>query len=84
MIKVSNRFNSFLNLQEKLRRSEEDEMQRIIGQELIQKCEDLRDEYNNFFEIYQDMMMEKQESEAKIQMQEKLKKSSGLFSTGGN
>ena len=66
---MSNRFNSFLNLQEKLRRSEEDEMQRIIGQELIQKCEDLRDEYNNFFEIYQDMMMEKQESEAKIQMQ---------------
>lgn len=50
----------------------------MIGTELIQKCEDLRDEYQNFLEIYNEV----QESE--MQVQDNLKKSSSLLSAGGN
>ena len=50
----------------------------MIGIELIQKCEDLRDEYQNFLEIYNEI----QESE--MQVQDNLKKSSSLLSAGGN
>lgn len=46
-------------LKEKFRPSEEDEIARLIGNQLILKCQELRDEYNNFYEIY----LEVQESE---------------------
>jgi hypothetical protein len=50
----------------------------MIGIELIQKCEDLRDEYSNFLEIYNEIM------ETENEVQDNIKKSSSLLSAGGN
>jgi len=72
-------------LKTKFKKSEEDEISRVIGRQLIQKCEDLRDEYKNFHEIYMDMMNEQLESQSKKTKKANLKQgSSSLFSTGGN
>jgi len=70
-------------LKSKFRKAEEQEMARIIGWELIQKCEDLRDEYKNFYEIYQDVTEESAASELN-QIQANMMKSQSIFSLGGN
>jgi len=53
-------------LKDKLRKSEEDEMARLIGTELIYKVEELRVQYENMMEIVTDM---ESESESKEQSQ---------------
>eukprot|EP00347_Sterkiella_histriomuscorum_P007591 403348332 len=42
-------------LKTKLRKSEEDEMARLVGREIIQKAEDLRDQYQTMAEILNEM-----------------------------
>lgn len=38
-----------------MRKSEEDELIRLIGRELIEKCEEVRDQYDNLKDIMKDM-----------------------------
>lgn len=44
-----------INAQSKLKKSEEEEIARIIGLDLIQKCEDLKREFTTFHEILSDL-----------------------------
>ena len=50
----------------------------MIGVQLIQRCEDLRDEFTNIKEIYSEMLDQEMEAQSKYQ------KSSSLLSAGGN
>jgi hypothetical protein len=83
--------------QKKFRKCEEDEIARLVGTELIQKAEvsqhqfgeltifclqELREEYTNFLEIYQEVLEEHSVKKAKEQIQESLKKNSAILSHG--
>jgi len=71
-------------LKSKFRKSEEEELARVIGRTLLQNGEDLRDEYATFYEIFLDIQESKSHARAQVEAQENLKAKSNLFSTGGN
>lgn len=74
-----------INSQTKFRKSEEDEVARLIGPSLIHKCEELRDELARYMEIYNDMMSEKEQKlQTKTNKQESSKKTFDIFSQSGN